>query len=257
VAISVDQLEQDGFIEPLLDGMCLAVGMDGDDCLFEGEGLPEIARLKGGNLYDMVDEITQRGMMKKEEGGLSWEEGFAARLELLRLTDGDIKNLEGIYASRITPHAFDVIRVLQLQGIQPLIISGGIRQAIVPVAALMGVSEEHVYANTLIPDEDGFYTRYDTTTPLAQGRKDLLVADIRRQRNFVGRLAMVGDGHMDMRAITGSGIKIGFCAYTPRDGFILQGLRELQTHVVFNEAAIGFGENLQQLMHVLESEQEL
>ena len=290
MAIYPDHLEEHGVKEILQDGLCQAVGFDGDDCLFKGEGLPEIARYKGANIYESVLDITQRGM----SGGLSWEEGFAERLKILQLTDADIKILGDIYASNITPHAADVIRVLKMQGIEPLIISGGIRQAIVPVAESLGVPAENVYANTVLPDNKGFFTLYDTDTPLSQGRKDVLVSDIRRQRSLIGRLGMVGDGHMDMRAITGSGIKIGFCAYESRDSvknasnvyiikasfltvaplvlgvegvkklvadfpgerfFIVQAIRQLQADVVFNAEAIAFGRKLQELADNLETEQ--
>jgi phosphoserine phosphatase len=203
--------------EAIQDATCVAVGFDADDCTFKGEGLPELARVIGGEeLVAQIDTITHMGMKPKELGGIPWEEGFAARLQLLNLRPKHINTLTDIYRANITPYVKECIYVMQLADIEPLMISAGISQAVLPVAVELGIKPKYVYANTVVEDNNGFFTQYKTDTPLSRGKKDELVNAVRQEHGFIGRMAMVGDGHMDMKAIKVNGIKIGFGAHCPR-----------------------------------------
>lgn len=77
-----------------------------------------------------------------------------------------------------------------------VILSGGFREVIAPVAELLGVSPDRVLCNDLIYDADGRVTGVDDANPLshADGKPAVIHA-----LNLSGRVVMVGDGWNDAR----------------------------------------------------------
>jgi phosphoserine phosphatase len=87
-------------------------------------------------------------------------------------------------------------------------VSGGLRQAILPLAATVGVSEHDVHAVSVFFDEDGEYAGFEESSLLTQQTgKRTTVGNMRLK----GPTLAVGDGMTDceMKAVVNS-----FAAFT-------------------------------------------
>jgi len=87
------------------------------------------------------------------------------------------------------------------------IVSGGLRQAILPLATYLGLPKSHVHAVDIYFNEDGSYRNYDLNSPLARtGGKAVVVGTLKGQCSLV----MVGDGKTDLEAKQAGVYVLGF-----------------------------------------------
>ena len=102
----------------------------------------------------------------------------------------------------------ETVSVLLQHQKQVHIVSGGLRQAILPLAEKLGIAEQHVHAVDVLLNAAGEYLDFARQSPLAiNGGK----ATICRQL-LAGNatLAMVGDGKTDLEAKLAGAFMIGF-----------------------------------------------
>lgn len=185
----------------------LCIDVDSTGCAIEG--LDEVARRKG-NLRE-VQSITTEGL----EGGVPWGVGFQRRLKLIQLTKEDVQWLAGEYIRLQTPGLKEIVQIARLFAINVLLVTGAPENAIRPLAEEVGIPQDHVFAEKLIQDDQGYYTNIDRDTPLADGRKDLLVDLLLRRGQIREPIAGVGDSKGDIVAV-GKGMRIGFGGHVVR-----------------------------------------
>jgi phosphoserine phosphatase len=184
------------------------VCFDCDSTLSKIEGIDELARHKG--LFDNVAALTDAAM----NGELSLEEVYAKRLELIKPGKAEIAWLADLYLAEMVDGVAETIQTLRDNNKQIRIISGGVRQAILPLAAGLGIPEEYVHAVDLQFDEQGQYVDFDRLSPLAvSGGKARVCRKIRLQHASV---VMVGDGKTDLEAKMAGAYTIGFGGVTHR-----------------------------------------
>ena len=178
------------------------VCFDCDSTLSAIEGIDELARRSG--VGEQVAELTNIAM----DGGLSLEAVYERRLALIRPERAAIEWLAQRYLEELVDGAVETVKALQDSGRQVHIISGGIRQAILPLLARLGIGEEHLHAVEIYFHADGSYRGFDLDSPLARsGGK----AEICRQLgNGADSLVMIGDGQTDLEAKQAGAYFIGF-----------------------------------------------
>jgi phosphoserine phosphatase len=93
------------------------------------------------------------------------------------------------------------------------LISGGIRQAIIPFAKQLGIAPQDVHAVDVVVDMGGQYFAYDAGSPLAtQGGKREVAANVLADAAGFPRPALaVGDGATDTAM---RGVADAFAAFT-------------------------------------------
>lgn len=182
---------------------------DCDSTLSRVEGIDELARHSG--LFEQVAALTNAAM----NGELALEAVYENRLDLIKPDRASIDWLAQLYIDEVVPGARDAIAQLQQQGKQVHIISGGLRQAILPLAEYLGVPFEQVHAVDIEFTEQGDYQGFAKASPLAySGGK----AEVCKQiMNGNGKLAMVGDGKTDLEAKQAGATVIGFGGVVARD----------------------------------------
>lgn len=178
------------------------VCFDCDSTLSQVEGIDELARRAG--LFQAVSELTRQAM----SGEIALEDVYAKRLELIRPNKAAIEWLSGLYIDRVVPGARDAVAELRRRDVDVHIVSGGFRQAILPLAGLLEIVESHVHAVDIFFDEAGEYLGFASDAPAAaSGGK----ARICRQINPAGRpMVMIGDGTTDLEARQAGALVIGF-----------------------------------------------
>jgi phosphoserine phosphatase len=178
------------------------VCFDCDSTLSRVEGIDELARRNG--LFDEVAALTDAAM----NGELALEDVYGKRLAMIKPDKAAMDWLADLYIAEMVDGVLETIKTLQENGKLIHIISGGLRQAILPLAALLGIPEERVHAVDVEFDEQGQYLDYAHHSPLAVSGGKARIC--RRLRMHHSSLVMIGDGKTDLEAKLAGAYMIGF-----------------------------------------------
>lgn len=167
------------------------VVFDCDSTLSAIEGVDELA----AGHREAIAALTDSAM----RGEVSLESVYGARLALIRPTRAAVEALAGQYIAAAVPDARETVQALLQGGIEVRILSGGLRQAILPFAAWLGLQDDHVAAVDLRFSADGSYAGFDEASPLGRSGGKHTVMEAWR-RSLPGPILMVGDGITDLEA---------------------------------------------------------
>ena len=182
---------------------------DCDSTLSKIEGIDELGRHV--DKFDEMVALTNAAM----NGELALEQVYGKRLDLIKPDQSQMDWLADLYISEIVDGVENVFSTLLEQGKQVHIISGGIRQAILPLAKKLGIPENQVHAVDILFHDDGLYKDFDQQSPLAKtGGKAIICKKI---NNTNASMAMIGDGKTDLEAKQAGARVIGFGGVMQRD----------------------------------------
>jgi phosphoserine phosphatase len=185
--------------------------VDCDSTLSSLEGVDELGRFRSEDLCRQVEAMTTAAM----EGRISVESVFGDRLELLRPTAAEVEEVGRRYLATVEPEARRVLAELREGGWTPVIVSGGFRQAIRPLAAHLGV--ERIEAVDLQFDAAGNYVGYAREYPTTRsGGKPEIVRQLRAELR-PSAVVMVGDGSSDLETQPEVDLFVGFGRYVTRE----------------------------------------
>ena len=183
---------------------------DCDSTLSAIEGIDELARGRGPELFARVEEQTREAM----DGKIPVEAVFGRRLELIQPRQADMTAIGRQYIEQIEPTAVATLAALKAAGWSPIIVSGGFRPIIVPLAAHLGIPR--IEAVDLYFDAAGGYTGYDAKFPTTRsGGKPEIMRALRAELR-PSRLVMVGDGVSDLETKPEVDLFVGFGGYVER-----------------------------------------
>jgi phosphoserine phosphatase len=136
---------------------------------------------------------------------------YGERLKLVAPGRKDIEELAMEYVARIQPDARGSLAKLTNAGVRVVLVSAGIRDAILPLAREVGIGPEDVNAVSVQFDGDGSYAGYDSASPLTRnGGKAEVVRFLGLSHPILG----VGDGITDLELRTASPPAVdAFAAY--------------------------------------------
>ncbi len=164
--------------------------LDVDSTLSRIEGIEWLAQRRGPGVARTVGEMTERAM----SGAIPLDAVYGQRLALVRPARADIDALASAYVDGIMPGARRALEAVHRQGVRVVLVSGGVRQAILPLASAVGVDERDVHAVPLEFAPDGTYVGFDAGSPLARrGGKPVVVAALGLPRAVLA----LGDGNTD------------------------------------------------------------
>lgn len=166
--------------------------IDCDSTLSTIEGIDELARGKGGDVFERVVELTNAAM----NGEVPIGEVFPRRMEMIRPDRELCDAVAALYVETIVPGAVEMIRELKDAGWLPVILSGGFAPLIEPLAARLGIA--HVEAVPLYFHEDGSYKGYGEDYPTTRNLGKNEVIREWKQALLPERVAMLGDGMSDL-----------------------------------------------------------
>ena len=188
-----------------------SVVIDVDSTLSGIEGIDWLAALRGPEMAERISSLTDRAM----RGEVTLDSVYGERLRMIAPTRREIDALGARYVEAIAPGAEAAIGALRHAGIAIALVSGGLREAIAPLARRVGVGGQGLRAVPIRFDADGHYAGYDERSPLAtqQGK-----AQVVRELALGAPVLAVGDGATDlaMRPVVAA-----FGAYT---GFVRRDL---------------------------------
>jgi D-3-phosphoglycerate dehydrogenase len=127
-------------------------------------------------------------------GEVAFDEALRRRLALLPLTHAHVDALSDRAGEALSPSVRRNLAFFHKHAERIVILSGGFREVIAPVAAELGIAPHRVLANDLTYDAEGRVTGVDWANPLVgPGGK----AEALRALNLSGPIVMVGDGWTD------------------------------------------------------------
>ena len=175
---------------------------DCDSTLSKIEGIDELARRAG--CFEEMAKLTDRAM----NGELPLEAVYGKRLETIKPDKAAIDWVSDLYITEIVDGVKEVFDTLLNQGKDVHIISGGLRQAILPLARLLNLPDSHVHAVDIHFTGNGSYQGFDETSPLARsgGKHEIC----KRLMQGKSDLVLIGDGKTDMEAKQPGVTVIGF-----------------------------------------------
>lgn len=176
------------------------VCFDVDSTLVDFEGIDFLA---DGN--PEIVALTEAAM----NGDIPIEEVYGRRLSIVRPSRERLEALAHEYIARRLSDSAEVIAELRAAHVDVHLVTAGIEQAILPLAASFGLEPRAVHAVRLLLDDGGAYVDYDRRSPLARsGGKETVVINLRSRTK--GRVAFIGDGISDLETKPVVDLFVGF-----------------------------------------------
>ena len=139
----------------------------------------------------MSADLTANAM----QGGVPLEEVYGLRLNAIRPRREEVDALSRAYVEALAPGAVETIERLRRLGVQVVLVSGGLRHALLRMALQLGLSPGDVHAVALRFDAGGAYQGYDTASPMTTSDgKRRMVDNLEPRRTVLA----VGDGATDL-----------------------------------------------------------
>ena len=168
-----------------------SVILDVDSTLCAIEGIDWLAAQRGAAIAARIAAVTERAM----NGEIPLEAVYGQRLALVEPDATLLHRLGEQYLATISPGAEDAVRAMRDAGVEVAIVSGGIRQAILPLGERLGVGADRIMAVSVYIDEDGLYSTFDDASPLTTDRGKAWAA---RELALPAPVLAVGDGSTDL-----------------------------------------------------------
>lgn len=168
-----------------------SVILDVDSTLAGIEGIDWLAERRGADVARDVAALTDRAM----QGEIALESVYGHRMAMVRPSRTDLEALANAYCAAVAPNAAATLARLHEHGVQVALVSGGLRNAILPLAASLGVSSDMVHAVDVYLDDHGAYAGYDQRSPLTTQQGKLRVA---QELSLPAPVLAVGDGATDV-----------------------------------------------------------
>lgn len=168
-----------------------SVVLDVDSTLCGIEGIDWLSALRGPDVGARVAELTDRAM----RGEIALDAVYGERLALVRPSRGDVVELGAVYIDSLAPDAADAIARLHAAAVRVVLVSGGLREAILPVAEQVGIADRDVHAVSVRFDREGAYAGFDETSPLATSSGKRAVVE---RLGLPRRILAAGDGATDL-----------------------------------------------------------
>jgi phosphoserine phosphatase len=183
---------------------------DCDSTLSSIEGIDELGRARGPEVFQMVEQLTHQAM----NGEVPIREVFSRRMEIIRPDRATADTVAQLYLDTQVPGVADVIAGLKAGGWTPVILSGGFAPLIRPLADALGI--DHVEAVPLFFHDDGSYAGYAEDYPTTRnGGKPEIIREW-KQAMLPEAVVMVGDGISDLEAKPEVDLFVGFGGVIPR-----------------------------------------
>jgi len=188
-----------------------AVCFDVDSTVIQEEGIDVLAEFNGAGAA--VAEWTKKAM----GGQVLFQDALAARLELIKPSASDVKRCLEKNPPRLTPGVREVVEALHARGTPVYLVSGGFRQMINPVAAMLNIPLHRIYANNLLFKADGSFSGFDDKELTCRdGGKPAVIQKLKDAHGY-SPIIMVGDGATDMQARPPADAFIGFGGIVVRE----------------------------------------
>lgn len=188
-----------------------AVCFDVDSTVITVEAIDEFAAFAGKK--EAVAALTAKAM----GGSVPFHEALEARLGIIQPTRTMLTDFLKVHPFSLTPGVAEVISGLQARGTHVYLVSGGFTQMIAPVASVLNIPQERVFANTILFNDSHGYAGFDRNAPTSRdGGKAVVMGRLKQQHGY-SCVVMVGDGATDLQARPPADVMLGYGGVVVRE----------------------------------------
>lgn len=184
---------------------------------------------------EKIKEITEAGM----RGKISFNTSFKERLTLATPSRLDAELMGEKALNWITSGMEELISSLKRHQVDLWIVSGALKESVLPVGVHLGIEKDHILGVSLLWDRNGEYAGIDSTDPFSRSKVEGLRE---RSKEWQSPIIGIGDAMSDYRLLE-EGIIERFILYTEHFR-----CKELM------EKGLTMAENAYQLQLILEKE---
>ena len=190
---------------------------DCDSTLTTVEGIDILAQSAGKGWR--VEVLTQAAM----DGQLDLEDVYAKRLQAVKPTQGQIRDIRRAYKRSVVEDVLSLIAALRAEDHHVYIISGGLLEPVREFGVFLGVPKENIRAVDVTYNElsghwwegeDAQYLDYENGDLTISDGKAAIVESFLAGKN--GRSLLIGDGYSDLLAGRAVDLFVGFGGVIPR-----------------------------------------
>lgn len=208
------------------------VVLDVDSTVSAIEGIDWLAARRGDDVARTVGALTLDAM----EGRVSLDDVYGRRLAIIRPTRAEIRELAGMYIANALPGVREAVSVWRDAGVRVLLVSGGLRDAILPLALWLGIPWHDVHAVEVEYDATGTVTQVRADAPLARsGGKPLLVSSLVLPTPVLA----VGDGATDAELASVVDRFFAFTGVARRESVVARAAGEVQSFARLTQIVLG------------------
>lgn len=186
--------------------------IDFDSTIIQTEGLDELAKiaLKDHPLKEItiqeIKRLTNLGM----EGKLSISESLKKRINLLKINQSQLDLVAKNLTRRISPSILRNKHFFKKNKDHIYVITAGFKEWVLPVTQILGLSDNHILANTFKFNSKGDVIGFDNKNPLSKDEGKIKAI---KSLNLDGDIYVIGDGYTDLQ-IKKLGVAKQFYAFT-------------------------------------------
>src|SRR5512146_3229495 len=189
--------------------------LDVDSTVSGIEGIDWLARRRGDIVAHRVATLTNDAM----RGAVALDEVYAARLAAIRPRRDELDELSAAYVGALAPNCAETIARFRHAGVRVVLVSSGLRHALIRLALLLGVELRDLHAVDIRFDAGGAYVGFDTASPLTTANgKRALIATLPLERPAL----MMGDGATDLAARDVVDRFVAFTGFVAREAVVNQ-----------------------------------
>ncbi len=207
------------------------VVLDVDSTVSGIEGVDWLAARRGPDVARGIAALTAQAM----RGEIPLEQVYGTRLSQIRPRREDLDALARAYVEQIAPGAVSTVHNLRRAGVQVLLVSGGLRNALLRLALELDLDLGDVHAVDIRFDAMGAYVGFDEKSPLSRTTgKSTVIAGLDASKPML----MVGDGVTDLAARSVVDSFAAFTGFVSREpvvrqaDVVLKSFAELETLVL-------------------------
>ena len=208
------------------------VVLDVDSTISAIEGIDWLAERRDAAVAATVVALTLDAM----EARVPLDEVYERRLAIIRPTRDEIAQLGDEYIATAMPGVRDAVATWRDAGVRILLVSGGLRDAILPLASWLGIVHADVHAVEIHYDVNGIVTGVRGDAPLARGGgKPRVVASL----TLAPPILAVGDGATDAELAAIVDRFIAFTGVARRASVVERSDGEADTFAVLTPIVLG------------------
>jgi phosphoserine phosphatase len=208
------------------------VVLDVDSTVSGIEGIDWLAALRNPRVARRIATVTDRAMA----GEISLERIYGKRLQMVAPTVEDVDALGRAYIAALAPGCADSVAAMSAAGVRVVLISGGLRAAILPVARELSIPPEDVFAVAVEFSPTGRYAGFDDRSPLAMSGGKRVVVE---RADFPRPILAVGDGKTDAEMKPVVDTFAAFTGFVRREPVVAAAALELRSFAELTQLVLG------------------
>jgi len=209
-----------------------SVVLDVDSTVSTLEGIDWLAARRTPDIATSVTALTADAM----EARVTLDAVYGRRLALIKPTRTEIAALASAYIETALPGVREAVSVWRDAGVRVVLVSGGLRDALLPLASWLGIPASDVHAVDVDYDAADIAVAVRGEAPLARaGGKPIVVDSLNLPRPVLA----VGDGATDAELVPHVDRFLAFTGVARRANVVAAAADEVQSFVLLTPLVLG------------------